>query len=183
MATTAGDWIDQVLHFWFTELKPEAWFTRDERVDAMIRERFGELHERLRSVRPPDLTTPSACLAAVIVFDQFSRNMFRGSPRSYASDALALSIARHAITAGFDRNLDDQQRVFLYMPFQHSENAATQARSVELFTELGDAETLDYARQHQAVIEKFGRFPHRNATLGRASTEAEQAFMRTHEGF
>src|SRR5690349_9017030 len=135
-----SDWVEQVLHFWFTELQPAAWFRKDERVDAVIRERFGGLHDEVAQLRPEQLTTARDCLAAVIVLDQFSRNIFRGSARAFATDPLALSISAHAIAAGLDQQLDRQQRWFLYMPFQHSEDRAVQVRSIELFTQLDDPE-------------------------------------------
>jgi uncharacterized protein (DUF924 family) len=178
-----SDWAAQVLHFWFEELQPEAWFRKDERVDAAIRERFGALHEQLARIRPEQLTTPLESLAAVIVLDQFPRNVFRGSPRAFATDALALSIAQHAIANGLDLQLTQQQRLFLYMPFQHSEDRAVQARSIELFTRLGLGDNLDYAHRHKKIIDRFGRFPHRNEVLGRESTTEELQFVATHRGF
>jgi uncharacterized protein (DUF924 family) len=178
-----SDWAAQVIRYWFEELQPEAWFRKDARVDDAIRERFGALHAEVARIRPEQLATPLECLAAVIVLDQFSRNMFRGSPRAFATDALALSIAERAIAAGFDQQLDRQQRWFLYMPFQHSEDRAAQARSIQLFTQLGDAENLDYARRHQEIVDRFGRFPHRNEVLGRVSTPEELQFIATHRGF
>jgi uncharacterized protein (DUF924 family) len=119
----------------------------------------------------------------VLVLDQMPRNMVRGSPRAFAQDARALAIAQQAIAGGLDAQLERQQRFFLYMPFQHSEDSAVQARSMELFAALGDAQGLDYARQHQEIIERFGRFPHRNAVLSRESTSEERRFMETHPGF
>jgi uncharacterized protein (DUF924 family) len=178
-----SEWVSQVIRYWFEELRPEAWFRTDARVDAAIRERFASLHDEVAQLRPEQLATPLECLAAVIVLDQFSRNMFRGSPRSFASDPLALSISQHAIAAGLDLQLDRRQRWFLYMPFQHCEDRAVQARSVELFTQLGDRENLGYARRHQEIIDRFGRFPHRNAVLGRESTPEEAEFVATHRGF
>jgi uncharacterized protein (DUF924 family) len=182
--TNVPRWIDDVVHFWFVELRPEAWFKRDEAIDAAIRERFGGLHGSLTEKVPASVTrTPLGALATVIVLDQFSRNLFRNSPRAFACDATALAIAQESIAAGFDRELDRNQRTFLYMPFQHSEDREVQRRSVELFTALGDAETLDYAQQHRDVIERFGRFPHRNRVLGRESTAKELEFLKTHPGF
>jgi len=177
------DWVEQVIHYWFAELPAEAWFRKDERVDSAIRERFGALHDEVARIRPEQLTTPLECLAAVIVLDQFSRNMLRGSPRAFATDTLALSIAQRAIAAGLDQQLDRQQRWFLYMPFQHSEDRAVQGRSIELFTQLGDRENLGYAQRHKEIIDRFGRFPHRNAVLGRVSTPEELQFIATHRGF
>lgn len=179
----SDDWAAQIVRFWFEELPADAWFRRDEQIDAAIRERFAALYERLKQVQPQDLTTPQQCVAAVIALDQFPRNMFRGSPRAFATDPLALSIAERAIAAGFDAQLDPVRRTFLYMPFQHSESPAVQARSVQLFAQLGDASTLDYARQHKEIIDRFERFPHRNEVLGRASTPQELQFLTTHRGF
>ena len=178
-----SDWAAQILSYWFEELQPEAWFRKDERVDAAIRERFGALHEQLAQIRPEQLTTPLEHVAAVIALDQFPRNIFRGSPRAFATDQLALSIAQHAIATGLDEQLTQQQRLFLYMPFQHSEDRAVQARSIELFTRLGLADNLDYAHRHKKIIDRFGRFPHRNAVLGRESTTEELQFVATHRGF
>ena len=178
-----SDWAAQVLHYWFDELQPDAWFRKDERVDAAIRTRFGELHEQLAQIHPEQLATPLESIAAVIVLDQFPRNLFRGSPRAFATDALALSIAQQAIAAGFDEQLTPQQRLFLYMPFQHAEDRAVQARSIELFTQLDDPENLGYARRHREIIDRFGRFPHRNEVLGRVSTPQEAEFIATHRSF
>jgi uncharacterized protein (DUF924 family) len=178
-----SDWAEQVTRYWFEELQPEAWFRKDTRVDDAIRERFAALHDEVAQLRPEQLTTARECLAAVIVLDQFSRNMFRGSPRSFATDPLALSISQHAIASGLDQQLSKQQRWFLYMPFQHSEDRQVQARSIELFTQLNDPENLGYARKHQEIIDRFGRFPHRNEVLGRVSTPEELQFIATHRGF
>jgi uncharacterized protein (DUF924 family) len=177
------DQVDEVLRFWFEELPPEAWFRKDARVDDQIRERFLPLYEQVRGMQAQDFATPPASLAAVIVLDQFPRNMFRNSPQAFATDPLALEIAQRAIAGGFDRQLSETRRTFLYMPFQHSEDAAMQARSIELFATLADKGGLDYANRHRAIIDRFGRFPHRNAILGRASTEEELQFLTTHAGF
>jgi len=181
--TTPG-WINDVVHFWFTELVPAKQFAKDDAVDATIRKRFGALHASLTEKVPASVTaTPLGALAAVIVLDQFSRNLFRASGRAFACDATALAISQEAIRAGFDTQLERNQRVFLYMPFQHSEDRAVQRRSVELFSALGDATTLDYAQQHRDIIDRFGRFPHRNRVLGRDSTPQELEFLKTHPGF
>ena len=177
------DWAEAVLQFWFGELEPRHWFTRDARIDALIAERFGALYEQVRRLNPAQHASPRSCLAAVIVLDQFPRNMFRSSPRAYESDALALSISQRAIDSGFDAQLEPRQRTFLYMPWQHSEDAAVQERSVRLFQQLGESEGLNYAQQHKDVIDRFGRFPHRNAALQRTSTAEELEFMKTHRGF
>jgi uncharacterized protein (DUF924 family) len=167
-----------VLAFWFEELRPEQWFAADPALDATIRARFLPLYEALASDRGRGWsTTPLGCLAAVIVLDQFPRNIFRGTARAFATDEAALAIARDAIASGFDAEVPPSRRAFLYMPFQHSENAEDQARSVALFATLGNAQALDYAERHREVIARFGRFPHRNAALGRASTVDEQAYL------
>lgn len=171
--------IDEVLKFWFEELAPEDWYKRDAARDAEIRKRFGSLYEKLKEAVPPDwLMSPRGFLAAIIVLDQFPRNMFRDDPRAFATDAAALELAKRAIAAGIDLKLPPVERAFVYLPFQHSEVLADQARSLELFTALGAPLNLDFARRHQDIIERFGRFPHRNAVLGRASTEQELAFLK-----
>lgn len=176
-------WIDEVIRFWFGELNARQWFVCDEHVDALVRERFGALYDRLREREASDFTSPQASLAAVLVLDQFPRNLFRASPRAYESDAKALAISQAAIARGDDMRLNAKERMFLYMPWQHSEDAGVQARSVELFAALGEPEALDYAKQHKEVIDRFGRFPHRNVILGRESTDDEIGFLKTHPGF
>lgn len=166
-----------VLRFWFDELTPEDWFKVNESVDRQIQDRFGGLYERLStSLDPAWESDASHALAAVIVLDQFPRNMFRGTPRAFATDSAALALAKRAIDIGFDTELDDEQCKFLYMPFQHAEDLADQNRSLELFARF-DERTMDFARRHQEIVERFGRFPHRNAILGRPSTPEEEAFL------
>jgi uncharacterized protein (DUF924 family) len=176
-------WVDEVLKFWFEDLQPAARFTKDAALDAQIRSRFEHLHEQLfrGSIQVPN--TPSAHLAAVIVLDQFSRNMFRGTPKAFASDTKALEFASRAIDAGFDREMTKEQRQFLYLPFMHSEELPMQVRCVELFAAFEDPELMRYATEHRDIIEQFGRFPHRNAALGRESSSAEVDFMGEHPGF
>ena len=170
---------EEVLAFWFGELRPEDWFNGGDEVDSRIRERFLDLHEALRE-RVPDEWRASArgTLAAVIALDQFPRNVYRGDPRAFAADATALAVAREALERGFDRELSEDERKFLYLPFEHSEDPAEQARSVALFSTLGDESAVDYARRHKVIIDRFGRFPHRNGILGRPSTPEELAFLR-----
>ena len=173
-----NDWNRDVRRFWFTEIRPEAWFRADPEIDAAIRMRFLERYRDLRNRPVATLVdTPETALAAVIVLDQFPRNMFRGTPEAFAADAHALALAEAAIAAGHDRRLDVAEGQFLYMPFQHSEDLEIQRRSLALFAPLGP-ELLDYAKRHHAIIEQFGRFPHRNDILGRASTAAEIAFLK-----
>jgi uncharacterized protein (DUF924 family) len=170
--------VDDIVKFWFEELAPEDWYKADAKRDAEVRRRFGPLHEKLSVAVPEDwLARPKGWLAAILVLDQFPRNMFRGDPRAFATDAEALALSKRAIAEGVDMQLVPEQRAFLYLPFQHTEDAADQARSVELFTALGIPSNLDFALRHKAIIDRFGRFPHRNAVLGRASTEQEAAFL------
>lgn len=173
-------WADEVLHFWFDELTPKEWFRSGERVDEKCRSRFGDIYAALRTDPPtPESTDGRTLLAAVIVFDQFSRNIFRKTPDAYVTDADALAWARHAVTSGKDRSLPEMQRYFLYMPFMHSEDLTAQAESLRLFAELGVPDGVKYARHHHDIVERFGRFPHRNPILGRRSTPEELEFLKT----
>ena len=171
-------WVGEVLEFWFGELSIEQWFTRDDALDVRIGERFLALHERLLAQEGSRRPTAGALLATVIVLDQFSRNLFRDDRRAYAADAIARRLSRRAIALGFDAAMTTHERLFLYMPFEHSEDAADQALAVELVSALGDAELTRYAIAHRDIIARFGRFPHRNAVLGRASTPEELAFLQ-----
>lgn len=173
-----------VLRFWFEELAPEQWWKRDEAVDRAIAERFAALHARLSEGVPADfLETARGRLAAVIVLDQFSRNLYRDDARAYANDPQALALAKETLARGLAAELTASEKTFLYMPFQHSEDAGDQARSVELFAALGEAESLDFAQKHKLVVDRFGRFPHRNAVLGRESTPEERAFLERESWF
>lgn len=172
-------WADDVLHFWFDELNEQDWFRNDSRVDEKCRARFGGTYAALKA-DPPDPASADArtLLAAVIVFDQFPRNIFRRTPGAYATDDKALMLARSAVATGRDRSLPEMQRHFLYMPFMHSEDRAMQAESVRLFDELGIPDGVKYAHHHRGIVERFGRFPHRNAILGRPSTPEELEFLQ-----
>lgn len=156
----------------------EAWFKADDAFDAEIRAQFLDDFE---SAARGDLDSMAegsvGALALIILLDQFPRNMFRGSARAFATDPKALSIADATVARGLDQALTDIERAFVYLPFEHSERLADQDRSVALYEALGDAESLDYAVQHRVIIERFGRFPHRNAVLGRESTPEEEAFL------
>jgi uncharacterized protein (DUF924 family) len=175
--------VDEVLDFWFgREDEPgygefrEAWFRKDPEFDREIRDRFESLHEEAAAGRLDDWKREArSCLALVILLDQFPRNMFRGDPRSYATDRKAQETAEHAVESAFDRELPEFQRTFLYMPFMHSEDLELQRRSVELFRGLGGS--AEYAVRHMEIIERFGRFPHRNEILGRRTTPEEAEFL------
>jgi uncharacterized protein (DUF924 family) len=168
-------WVGAVLDFWFA-LGWEDWWRQNPALDDEIRERFAIEWAR-QSRREVDNFTGDAetALAAVVLFDQFPRNMFRGAADQFATDHLALAIAKEAIARGYDDGMDAERRGFLYMPFQHSEALADQRQSLLLFTALGDGRQLGFARKHYDVIERFGRFPHRNAALGRKPTAMELA--------
>ncbi len=171
-------WIDDVLAFWFDELEPADWFKKSDATDAEINTRFRNLYEGLSQIPAEDLTgSIRQALAAVIVLDQFPRNLFRDNAQSFAMDAKALAITVAAIEAGIDQGLTLDQSVFLYLPFEHSENLADQERAVELIGALGNANYTQYALTHRDVIKRFGRFPHRNKVLGRASTTEEDAYL------
>lgn len=172
-------WVGDVHRFWFEELEQADWFKKNDAVDEKIRSRFLGVHEELMA-QSHRLSSRdrSQMLAAIIVLDQFSRNMFRGTPRSFAADPLALGMARTVVDQGLDKTMTKHQRLFTYLPFEHSENAADQVRSVELMGELEDAELTKYALAHKVIIDRFGRFPHRNAILGRQSTDEEIAFLK-----
>jgi uncharacterized protein (DUF924 family) len=179
----ASGWAEEVLSFWFTELQPNDWFSGSARVDDACRSRFGQLYRALQaSPLLPSSLDARSLLAAVIVFDQFPRNLFRGSAAAYATDARALELARHAVATGMDRSLKEQERHFLYMPFMHSEDRAMQAESVRLFAQLG-TDGLKWAKHHHGIVERFGRFPHRNALFGRTSTPEELEFLKHEPSF
>ncbi len=168
-------WIAAIHDYWFAELGPSGWFKQSNEVDEDITERFGETWEKLRQC-PASHFMDSAhmALSSIILFDQFPRNMFRGQAEAFSTDHLALQIAENAVDLGFDQKIQKAERHFLYMPFMHSEDLSDQNRSVLFFTELGQNNLLDYATKHRKAIEKFGRFPHRNAVLGRRTTPEEQ---------
>jgi uncharacterized protein (DUF924 family) len=170
-----SDWRADVLKYWLG-LDSDRWWKADPALDDEIRQRFLDLWSEKRQLPVSSFTgDPLTALAGVILFDQFPRNMFRGHAEQFATDMLALGIARAAVDAKLDDELEPAERGFLYMPFQHSEALADQRRSVALFTALGDDYLLGFAKKHHDVIERFGRFPHRNAILGRAPRPQETA--------
>jgi uncharacterized protein (DUF924 family) len=179
MTYLAESWAADVLSFWFEEATPEQWFKKDAVFDQRLRDRFLTLYEHV-AVLPVDacLASKDTALAAVIVCDQFPRNLFRGTSRAFATDAKALGLAEAMLARGWDAGMTDNQRLFLYLPFEHAEDVAAQARCVALMSTLADIDLVRWARAHQAIIERFGRFPHRNVILGRASTPEELEFLR-----
>ena len=168
----------EVLEFWFVDSKPEQWWQKDTGFDREIERRFLSLHQQAKAGELCDWrSTAEGSLAEIIVLDQFSRNLFRDQPESFASDSLALALAQFANNKGFDRALEPTERSFLYMPFMHSESKLIHEQALVLFEDLGNANNLDFERQHKAIIDRFGRYPHRNAILGRESSAEELAFL------
>ncbi len=174
--SVAPPWVAQVLDFWFREVGEEFWFKASSHVDELIRRRFLAVHERLVESDTCDLAGPRSLLAGIVVLDQFSRNMFRGTPRAFAADPVARSLAEQVITHGLDGVMTHAERYFVYLPFEHSEDREHQVLSVRLIEQLGNESWTRYARAHQLVIDRFGRFPHRNAILGRTSSPDELKF-------
>ena len=171
---------DDVLDFWFREITPKQWWAKSDDFDRQIELRFGALQ---RAAERCELygwrATAAGRLAEVIVLDQFSRNLYRDQARAFASDALALGLAQTAVAAGADREREAAQRAFLYLPYMHSESLLIHAQAVKLFSQPGMEGNLDFERRHQAIIARFGRYPHRNASLGRPSTPEEIEFLAT----
>ncbi len=180
LPTPAGEptWVADVLRYWLEDLTLDQCFEKNDAIDATIRTRFGAVHEQLAAA-PGSIRAeaPRELLAALIVFDQFSRNLHRGSPKAFATDAIALRLARTAIADSLDQAMSNRERIFVYLPFEHSEDAADQEQSIRLFAQLGDEDLDKYAMAHKVIIDRFGRFPHRNVVLGRTSTPEEIAFL------
>ncbi|MCS5707796.1 DUF924 domain-containing protein [Candidatus Berkiella cookevillensis] len=193
--------MDEILNFWFDYEHEKApiynrkiWWVKDQKVDNILREKFGLLREKAIKGELDDcLELPKGTLAYIILIDQFSRNLFRDTPKMFEYDALALSAAKRALKQGLDKTLTLTERVFMYLPLEHSENMNDQNESVALFEQLLNetpeqyksiaALFLNYARDHRLIIEKFQRFPHRNKTLSRESTSAEIEFLASHPGY
>lgn len=184
MPAEPADGAQAILDFWFREIGADGWWRRSADTDDAIRTRFLPLWEQWRGREAASfLGTATDALAAVVLFDQFSRNMFRGDARAFATDALAREIADRAIDRGFDARLAPDERLFLYMPFMHSETLADQDRAVALFEALGRPEQTKYAHEHRDMIARFGRFPARNAALGRPDRPDEAAAIAASAGW
>lgn len=168
----------QVLAFWFEEIERERWFRSDPAFDATIRERFGLLLERAARVELASFRGDAeGRLAEVLVLDQFSRNVYRGTPRAFAQDPLALALAQEAVAQGAHLELPPRRRGFLLLPYMHSESAVVHVEAERLYRAHGSPEELDYELAHKRIVDRFGRYPHRNAILGRVSTPEEVAFL------
>jgi uncharacterized protein (DUF924 family) len=174
----------EVLDFWFSELKPADWFQKNDDVDARITDRFAAVHRaaargELWAWRP----MAEGALAEIIVLDQFSRNMFRDDSRAFAADGMALVLAQEALRRSLDRGLSPAQKTFMYIPFTHSESPIMHETAVKLFSQPGLEENLEFELRHKDIIERFGRYPHRNQILSRPSTAEEIEFLNTFPGF
>ncbi len=168
----------QVIDFWFKETEPSLWWKKDESFDALLLKRFSEIHTQAAQCELFEWREePQGRLAEIIVLDQFSRNMFRDSALAFASDSMALALSQEAIACAADKALTPVQRSFLYMPFMHSESLRIHAVAVELFNENGIKSNLDFEHKHKGIIERFGRYPHRNSVLGRQSSAEEIEFL------
>ena len=182
--------VEEILHFWFGQpdepnygKQRSFWFTKKSDFDQEVRTHFLKNYEQAVAGQLDHWQkSPKSCLALILLLDQFPRNMFRGTAQAFATDPQALSAAQHAVANGFDQQLLTVERWFIYLPFEHSENLEHQNQCVELFATLSNdpdsAATLDYALRHRSVIERFGRFPHRNEILGRATTPEEAEFLK-----
>lgn len=169
---------DTILHFWFQELTPAQWWKVDPALDELIRSRFAVIHQAAHAGELYGWRTqPQGRLAEVIVLDQFSRNMYRGTPRAFASDPMALVLAQEAVALDAHAALSGPERAFLLMPYMHSESALIHVQAERLFSAPGLEDNHRSALQHKAIIDRFGRYPHRNAILGRVSTGEEMAFL------
>lgn len=167
-----------VLTFWFNEITPEMWWQKDTALDDQIRDRFLPLHEQaVKGELFHWRQCPQGALAEVIVLDQFSRNIYRGRREAFVNDPLALALSQFAIEKGYNKQLTREEQVFLYMPFMHSESRLIHAAAVDLYSELGQQGNLDFEVRHKVVIDRFGRYPHRNSILGRISSTEEIEYL------
>lgn len=170
---------EDIIRFWFEDIDKKSWFKKDPEFDQTLKQRFGEL---LSQAEKSELyswrSSAHGRLAEIIVLDQFSRNLYRDSARAFASDPLALALAQEAVSQQLDDELNTDQCTFLYMPYMHSESALIHEVAVQLFKKNGKEDNLDYEMRHKAIIDRFGRYPHRNVVLGRESTAVELEFLQ-----
>ena len=176
--------VQDILYFWFTEIEEKKWWVKDPDFDALLQRRFGDLHKAACAGELAGWRTDwRGRLAEIIVIDQFSRNMFRDSAEAFAYDGIALTLAQEAVLQGCDAQVPAHMLAFLYMPYMHSESAALHEEALILFDKAGLEDNLKFERAHKEIIDRFGRYPHRNAVLGRKSTAEELAFIEEHGGF
>jgi len=173
-----------ILNFWYNPPMPQHWFNSTAEIDADIRARF---ESTWAAAKAGELDTwkqtPEGCLALCIVLDQFPLNMFRGQAQSFSTEQQAVAVTKYAVEQGFDQQLPPERVMFLYMPLMHSEHLADQDASVRLFTAVGLMDNARFAEHHRGIVQRFGRFPHRNEVLGRASTPAELEYLNSKEAF
>ncbi|MDX1695484.1 MAG: DUF924 family protein [Ketobacteraceae bacterium] len=170
---------EDVIGFWFDTLSEKDWWRKDESLDDRIRDRFAACHERAAAGELVEWRQqPLGRLAEIIVLDQFSRNMFRDTPWMFMWDGMALVLAQEAVNTGADQALEGNQRAFMYMPYMHSESAFIHEKAIPLFEAPGLEKSLKFEKRHKKIIDRFGRFPHRNELLGRTSTDEEIAFLK-----
>lgn len=175
---------ETILAFWFEECTPDMWYRQSDDFDALIENRFRDAYEAAcAGALDGWAETARGSLALVLLLDQFSRNLFRDDARAYAQDARCREIVDAALERGFDQELSEAETAFLYMPLMHSEDLADQKKCVALFAKVPNSNNLEYAQEHRDVIARFGRFPHRNGVLGRASTDEELAYLAAGGGF
>jgi uncharacterized protein (DUF924 family) len=169
----------KILKFWFEEIEQSQWWVKDEAFDKMLTDRFSEIHASATRCELYEwrVTAPGR-LAEIIVLDQFSRNMFRDTPLAFSNDPLALALSQEVVSSRADKLLGPQERSFLYMPFMHSESMKIHEVATDLFSRNGVQSSLDFELKHKSIIERFGRYPHRNSILGRASTAEEIEFLK-----
>lgn len=169
---------NDILNFWFNELTPQQWWAKDEQLDADIKQRFSAIHAQAARCELFDWRIAAkGRLAEIIILDQFSRNIFRDTPQAFVNDPLALALAQEALAVDADKALSPAERSFLYLPFMHSESPVIHKVAVSLYSVPGLEGNLDFELQHQNIIDRFGRYPHRNEVLGRESTPEELAFL------
>ncbi|MBF5004814.1 DUF924 family protein [Diaphorobacter caeni] len=180
MTTPQAPFAQDVIRFWFDESTPQQWFAKDSAFDQAISTRFGQtLAQAARGELWRWRGDALGRLAEIIVLDQFSRNVWRDTPKAFAQDGMALVLTQEIIALGLDKNLSQAQRAFAYMPLMHSESLVVQDESIRQFTALGNPVNLDFAHRHRDIVERFGRYPHRNAILGRECNAEETAFLQT----
>jgi uncharacterized protein (DUF924 family) len=179
-----GSWVDDILDFWLREIGPEGWWVKSAATDDAITRRFGALWQEKKALPAESfLDSREKAFAAILLFDQFSRNMFRGDARAFETDPLACAIARGALERGYDRETEEAARSFFYIPFMHSEDLDDQHLCVELFEQPGFEYNLKFAREHRDIIARFGRFPHRNSVLGRSNRPGEEEAIAAGAGW
>ena len=178
------DKAEEIVRYWFSDAVKPLWFNSTVEFDNELRDRYLDIvNAALNNELTDWLQSPVGCLALVIVLDQFPLNIFRGKAESFSGESKSRQVAQHAIAKGFDQNLSDEQKAFLYMPFMHSENLEDQDFSVELFKKAGLKENLRFANHHRDIVRSFGRFPHRNKILNRESSKAELAYLASDKAF